>query len=708
MQKSTSEPMKPSARRAAPPLSRVWRGLSFRGRVVLVVSILFLLLVGLRIHGSSIALAASTWAPNEAMEHFVASPLLSRLRPGTRERWRSRLMAEPRVIRYDEWANEGTPYSLAQFSHVPAFPVVNTNVGTGQNMLVLPWAPVLHISALARPATWGYLLFGPEHGLAWCWWFQVLGCFVALYLLFELLVPHRPWLALLGAGWFCGSAYVVCWSLWPAYVTGLGVSVLVGAYWLLRSTRPAVIIGCGALVGVAFAAFCMQLYPPWQVPLGHTFVLLFAALVWRDRLWRAVHTQARLKLYGLGLALAGAAVLLGSFLISSGDALRAMAQSDYPGERLALGGDCPGWRLLGGFFNIFTKDFDASYNPSESSGFFLLSPALIVAAAVSPRIRSRLGPVVWLLLPWTGLLVYFCVAPIPEWLAAVTLLGHAPGYRAQLALGLISVILSLRLLVAAERLPLGRQAFRTALLVLTLCGGLYLWQGLEWQANVGYFTGRLPVWFYVICLVAALLSALLVLGRARIFAALLVPAVVVTSADFNPLSAGFPDWRSSELSTAIQRVLAQDGTPSERRPLWLTYGKRYFGGTVAHLMGARALGGISYYPQLGLWQTLDEDGSERWKYNRFAGTTFEPLPQGSSKVEFQVPSVNMLTVFVSPLNQKLWDMGVRHVLTFGNVEAITAPPFKLSYHSLEQNFAIWDLPPPSPRKERKSKKRTQL
>ena len=689
---------------AAGLASRVWQDLSFRGRVSLVVSALFFVLVGLRIHGSSIALAASSWAPDEAMERFVASPLLSRLHPDTRERWRSRLMAEPRLVRYDEWANEGTPYALAQFTHVPAFPVVNTNVGNGQNMLVLPWAPVLHISALARPATWGYLLFGPEHGLAWCWWLQVLGCFIALYLLFELLLPSRPWLAVLGAVWFCGSSYVVCWSLWPAYVTGLGVAALVGAYWVLRSTRPAVIVVCGALVGVAFAAFCMQLYPPWQVPLGYTFLLLFAALAWRDRLWRGVLTRARSRLCGLALALASAAALLGSFVISSSGALRAMAESDYPGQRLTLGGDCPGWRLFGGFFNIFTKDFstyaeNVGYNPSEASGFFLLFPAVLVAAAASPCIRSRLGPVVWLLLPWTGLLVYLSIAPIPEWLASVTLLGHAPAYRAQLALGLISVILCLRLLAVAQRLPLGREAFRAALLVLTTCGGLYLWQGLAWQAAVQYFPqGRLPVWLGVICLMAALLSALLALGRARMFAALLIPALAATSADFNPLSVGFPDWRSSELSTAIQRVQAQDETSSGQRPLWLTYGKQYFGGSLAHIMGARALGGISYYPQLRLWQPLDEDGSERGKYNRFAGVTFEPLALDSRRIEFQVGSVNMLTVFVSPLNRKLWKMGVRHVLTFGNVDVVTAPPFKLLYRSTQQDFAIWDLPPPEPPK----------
>jgi hypothetical protein len=470
--------------------TRLWQGLTFRARVLLVAGSLFFTLVGLRIHGSSIALLAVLWEPEQAMEHFVASPLLSELSAGSRKHWQSRLMAVPRRIRYDEWANEGTPSSLSQFSHVPRFPVVNTTVGNGQNMLVLPWCPILHPAALARPATWGYLLLGPERGLAWFWWSQVFGCFIALYLLFELIVPIRPWLSLLGATWFCGSAYVVCWSLWPAYVTGLGAFTLVGMYWLSRSTRPAVIIACGALAGTAFAGFCMQLYPPWQVPLGYTLVLVFAALVWRDRLWQSALARGGIKLVALGLALALTAGLLMSFVISSYDALEAMSLSDYPGQRRAFGGDLPAWRLFGGFFNAFTENLLVGHlglNASEASGFFLLFPAVVVAAAVSPRIRSRFGPVVWLLLPWTGLLVYFCIAPIPEWLASATLLSFVPGYRAQLALGLISVILSLRLLAGASGLELSRESWRTALWVFVLSGGLYVWLGLEWEARVQRF-----------------------------------------------------------------------------------------------------------------------------------------------------------------------------------------------------------------------------
>jgi hypothetical protein len=682
---------------------RAWAKLAFRTRLLLATAVLFVVLVALRIHGSSIALAASWWAPDEARQAVVAAPIVAALEGEAQARAKQWLMTEPRRIRFDEWANEGTPYALAQFTHEPRFPVINTNVGAGQNMLVLPWAPVLHPMLVARPMTWGYLLLGPERGLAWSWWIQSLGCFVALFLLFELIVPGRPWLALLGSFWFCSSAYVVWWSLWPAYVTGLGVFALLGVYWLLTSMRPAVILGSGLLAALAFSGFCTQLYPPWQVPLGYTFVAIFVGLLWRDRPLARMQQLLWLRLSALGLSLVTALLVLGLFLHVTHDALVAFAESDYPGQRRSLGGDGPAWRLFGGFFNFFTKSFWAvtreeaphDFNPSESAGFFLLLPAVVVAALVSPRIRARLGPVVWALLPWVLVLGSFCVTGVPQWFAEVTLLGHAQGYRAQLALGLASIVCCIRLVAVSSRLPVDRETLRVGVAVFLLCVGLYLWQGLELESQVHLFARALPQAVLLVAALAAALSALAAVGRTRSFALILVLGLLVTSGNFNPLAVGFPDWRKSELGTAISDVLENDAAVEDGRapPLWLTYGGDYpTAGTLAVLMGARALGGVYYYPQPELWAPLDPKGKQRFRYNRFAITRLDYGEPKSSRIEFQTRGPSLLTVTAPPLSHRLWNMGARYVLTFGNESGL--PRAKLELLHRGRNFAIYRIPAP--------------
>jgi hypothetical protein len=683
--------------------ARVWARLAFRTRLMLTTAVLFVALVALRVHGSSIALAAAWWAPDEARQAFVAAPIVAELEGEAQalaEKW---LMTEPRRIRFDEWANEGTPYALAQFTHDPRFPVINTNVGAGQNMLVLPWAPVLHPVLVARPMTWGYLLLDPERGLAWSWWIQSLGCFVALFLLLELIVPGRPWLAVLGSFWFCSSAYVVWWSLWPAYVTGLGAFALLGVYWLLTSMRPAVILGSGLLAALAFSGFCTQLYPPWQVPLGYTFVALFVGLLWRDRPAARVQQLLWLRLSALGLSLVTALLVLGLFFHTTHDALIAFAESDYPGQRRSLGGDSPAWRLFGGFFNFYTKGFYAftreetphDFNPSESAGFFLLLPAVLVAALVSPRIRARIGPVVWALLPWVLLLGWFCVTEVPRWFAEITLLGHAQGYRAQVALGLASIVCCTRLLAVSSRLPVDRETVRVGVAVFLVCAGLYLWLGLELESQVRLFSRALPQAVVLVAAVAAVLSALAAIGRTRSFALILVLGILVTSGNFNPLALGFPDWRKSELGTAIHDVLANDAVRNDgdAPPLWLTYGGDYpSAGTLAVMMGARSLGGVYYYPQPELWAALDPKGKQRYRYNRFAITRLNYGQLKSGRIEFQTRGPSLLTVTASPLNPKLWRMGARYVLTFGNESGLARAELELLHRG--RNFAIYRIPAP--------------
>lgn len=654
----------------------------------------FSALVSLRVHGSSLALSSQIWAPDTAMQHFVAAPLLARMQPDAAESWRDVLMAEPRYIRLDEWAHE-TPWALSQLTHTPRFPVINRNFGGGQNMLLLPWVPVAHVAAIARPMTWGYLLFGAQRGLAWAWWSQAFLCFIALYLLFEALEPGRPWLAVLGAGWYCASAYVVFWSLWPAYVTGLGVASVVCAYWTLRSSRLWVILASGLGVGVSFSAFVMQLYPPWQVPLGHTFLVLFAALFWRDRLWTRFRERSSARLAGIGLAVLSATLILGAFVGSSIDALRAFAQSDYPGQRRLLGGDTPAWRLFGGLYNAFMKDwFTPDFNPSEAAGFFLLFPAVLIAAAVSRPVRQRLGPVVWWLLPVAGLLILYCVTPVPGWLASVTLLSMAQGFRTQIALGLISIIVSVRLLAVTSELPRDRRAAWTAGVVLVGCAAFFLWQGHQLQTHGKLFAeARFPPWVLAVSLGAAVLSSCMALGWTRWFAGLLTLGLLATSATWNPLSIGFPDFRRSELGAAIRDITKRDGAGAPS--LWLTYGGASYpnNGIIGQLMGARTLAGVYEYPQPDFWKPLDPRGKHRTKYNRYVNARLMPAPLGFRGVRFEMVTYLMIRVTVSALHPALRSMGARYVLTFGRQPTITSPPMSLLYTSSRGDFAIWELPP---------------
>src|SRR5262249_49394671 len=167
------------SRKADRSLSKIWRHLigagatlafwrpnsrrcSRRAQFFFALWVLFLVLVAAGIHGSSIAFAIQEWSPGSHYSGYLLPRIADKLGGLNVGALGNLALSTPRIDRSDEWI-KNTPPALGQFNHDPKFPVVNTNIGDGQNMLAwMPNTPVWHLTALARPATWGYFFLGPQ------------------------------------------------------------------------------------------------------------------------------------------------------------------------------------------------------------------------------------------------------------------------------------------------------------------------------------------------------------------------------------------------------------------------------------------------------------------------------------------------------------------------------------------------------------------
>lgn len=676
--------------------------LGHRGRFLIGIWLLFAILVGLRIHGSSIFFVAKFWAGDAAAQrHFLFAETLEKMEPAQANRYREALLAKPRMSRWDEWAHV-IPAVLSQFTHQPRHPVVNTNFGAGQNMLVIPWVPVVHPTLVSRPVTWGYLMFGQRRGLAWSWWFSPFFCLSALYLLFEILFPGRKLIPTLGAVWITGSAYVVCWSHWPASYIGMGSMVICSAYWCLTVTSPLRRWLAGGGLGLTVAGFAILLYPPWLIPLGYTFATLGVGLVMRDRLWPRLRERQAIGPLVLGAALA--AILVGTFLLSTADALAAMANTVYPGHRRLSGGDAPWAQIFGGFYNALTvrKSFDALQNESESAGFFLFMPVVILALLLSPGVRRRFDPVAWALL---GLGIAFLIYGkfgFPQWLASMLLWDRFQGFRAQIAVGFISITLSLYLLSAGQRGHEGRPGHIIAAWCFVGSAAFFLWQGFELQLMAQLFpgAGALPLPVLLVSLLASGMGVLLVLGWSRVFAVWLVVALIATSGTFNPLYVAFPTLEGSEIRRAVRVILERDRKLG-RNHTWLVYGGGPVmnTGALASMMGVKSISGIHMHPAPHLWKVLDPEGAHIEKTNRYAVVSLlqEPLDKPDVDLILPPPRNVLLSIHASPLHPAFAKLGARYAITFGRSNVINPNDFKLLYWSADRrSFAIWELTRPDP------------
>ncbi len=535
------------------------------------------------------------------------------------------LLGRNRLIRADEWLVV-TRMAIGQHHHRPAWPVVNTNLGPdGHNMLVvgMTGVPVAHVSALSRPATWGFFAFDLRRALAWYWWLPPFGCLLAVWGVLAVLLPGRWQLGLATAAVFTSSAYIVAWSNWPAYAVLFPAAAFWSCFELLRTHGWWRLSALGAGLGLSLSGFVLELYPPWQVTLGYLFAFLTVAVVLRERSWTLL-TPPRVA------ALAGSAAVFAficwSWWSDARPAIEAMQATIYPGQRTTIaGGGMQLWMSFRGFLNAHTLYADGgTLNASEASSFFYFAPVAAAAmgvAAAARRIRPAAIEIALLL--FCALALWFQLIGFGTRLAELTLWGRVVPVRADLALGLASVLWCSLRVGTTTGVSSSRMSTSIAVPI-----------ALAWAAAVTAITvrapatavGTLPGWSWLaLPLGVFTLSWALLAGRPAAFLGPLLALNMLVTFPFNPLV------RAPTFVRGTPALLEPIGP--DRRPTLV----------VGYLTGASALlaaglpvaNGVFYYPPMSLWEALDPGHVSKPVWNRYQHLVFEPAA-GVAKAGYRI------------------------------------------------------------------------
>ncbi len=532
------------------------------------------------------------------------------------------IIGESRAIRSDE-AMISTPMAVGQYNHFPRFPVVNKNLGPeGQNMLIVGGSgvPVQHVSAFAKPATWGFFFLDLAQALAWYWWFPVFGGLIAVWSLMNLLFPGRWKLMLALSASYIFSPYASAWSFTPAYAVMFPSLALAFALFLLKNRSWPLAIFSGLFLGLSLSGFVLFLYPAWQVPLGYLFLSLFIGMVIRDRLFRFFAFQPFVSFI---LALSVASFVLYFWWIDAHEAIKVLTETVYPGQRLLVtGGDLEPSYWVRGISSIVTlrNDFGYSNSCEMASFIYLILPVFFGIAVYMLRTR-RVDPVALLAALFFIFISYYQFVGIPSNLAKISLWGSSGGSRADIAVGFSQLILVAFLLT---RRPFNQQGSSgillgrfPAILVSLLWSGLLITFFVIMTTFFVGFNGQSRVFSYVVALLVIFLTGVasfyLLSGRGRHFAVLYCLITFVISFPFNPLVRA-PD------NIAPRSDFLDKRDPSVGRVLVLG------GGAIQAMMlmasGFSVLNGVHYYPQFQLWKKLDPSGKMNSIYNRYQHLDF--------------------------------------------------------------------------------------
>ena len=621
------------ARRAIFPF-RGKRGAGVAAAILppLVALVGMLVLTGLNLNGSSVNLLSARNAPDSSL-----------------------VAGTPRTIRSDEWSLS-TPNIVGNDRRgLPVQPWV------GMTPMFLPGSavgiPSMHWSTTFKPQDWPFLLLGPDRAFAMHWWMYLVGGFIGVYALL-LLLTTSPTLSSGIAALVTFAPTTAWWSNNPALITGYLAGALACVLTASRRQHLWASALWGAAAGYAMVASVLLLYPPWQVSLA--WVCLAVGVGWlidhRPRPARVVAAVAA--------ALAVSLPALALWYVQSRDAILAMANTYYPGHRLASGGggslawllDAPSSLWLSAPRPPVLQPADHTFtgaplpfaNTSEvSSGWFplpLLAVAVVTLSWVLIRTRRHrrhgatrtdatgavaegtvAGPadgerqhprVVWtgiLTGLVTALLLAWMLLPVPEFVGSVTMLGRVTGRRMPVALGLAAGVL---LAVSATALR-GHRPPRW-LAGLTLLGAvgtvaITVWAvaALPWLPS----RGEPSMWKVgVIALVLAAGAGLLVLGRLpAVAAAGLGLLSIVTYAPVNPLYRGLgPLTRDPIVTTLMPLVKA---TPGLRA---VVYGHAPDVTPLVVASGAQTLSGLTVYPDFAVWNRIAPAQEHNWnQYSKY-------------------------------------------------------------------------------------------
>ena len=646
-------------------ISKGWHFVSPGKLTVVTLLAAFVWLVGNGVTGSSLGMG------------IESTDLIARdMRP---------LLGKPRPIRSDEWL-VSTPLAIGQYNHSPQFPVINKNLGPdGQNMLVVTMTgvPVTHISALGRPATWGFFVFDLKRALAWYWWLPIFGCLLSLWALFSK-VFRLDWRFGLGlSALFTFSPYATAWSFWPAYLVmfpSLGLVALVN---LLNATSIKKTILWGMVFGFSLLGFIFILYPAWQVTVGYLFIFLLLGVFIRDKLYRLI-TFSKLAIIAVAVLLVMAVCYL--WWMDARDAIAAMMATVYPGQRAAVtGGSLSPWFMVKGLispFSLFSGKLPNT-NESESASFVYLLFPLGCLALINVIKNRKLDPILGSMVVFIALALFYQYFGFSDFVTKITLWGRTAPERVDLSLGLAQIMLIAYLIASSQKqkdVPKSKvNSWLILFLIATLAVTAYFSMGMPpgWRIKGVYIAAIIGV-----CL-TLLAAYALYAKKHKVFMGAMLLWTLPISLAFNPFSIAPRDFKAnlpgqeSDQDSGARRVL-------------------FIGNQVPAMMlmasGVPVLTGVFFYPQKSLWKILDPNGAQTSVHNRYQHLIFLLNEKQHNQASFiRAPQPDLVYVDINGASFNFDSLPIDYVISDKQSGSTLLDNPSLRYKDETNNDLVFDV-----------------
>ena len=353
-----------------------------------------------------------------------------------------------RGIRSDEWARGTIIYKALDYENYPFFSSIlratptETVLTTGK----VAW----DISALYRPATWGFLILGFSRGLSFLWCFKMIFIFMTSFDLFMVLTKKRFFsisfaLAML---WAPVMQWWFATPITDLILFGFGAILAFRKY--LLADKALNKIAYVIIVIICGGAFVLTCYPAWIVPCAYIVLGLFIWVVIENR--KSAHMSLKRDVPIIFGALLFFGASMGYIFWRSIPEMKLMMNTAYPGTTRPA--DPVSFNLLfSSFFNIYSTVtenlvkaglFLNGSNMSEMSAAIMLFPLGILLSIVAMIKKKKADSFSIILKVISVFFGVFSFLNMPLMLRKITLMNFTMPKRLFPILALIQLIILFR------------------------------------------------------------------------------------------------------------------------------------------------------------------------------------------------------------------------------------------------------------------------
>lgn len=514
------------------------------------------------------------------------------------------IIGEPEDIRSDEFL-VNTQMIVAQDS--AGYPLINKNIGDGQNMSIVIDVPYKEWSVMFKPLNIPFLVLPLDFAFAFKWWMMIFLLIISVYYFILEIMSKKKWLAILLSLAFAFSPFIHWWyqyiTIAPLFFSFFIMTVLLKIH-KSRGVRSDIL--WSLLLIYLLTCFALVIYPPFQIPCVLVVLAFYAAL-----LITKIKNKGRIKkplLFIVGSGMATLAIL-GVFILTRWNDIEAVMNTSYPGVRVVSAGNPEPSTANGLIFSSFLQplfleeDNVASYgsNQSEISNFFVTTPmvwafGLFVAFASIRRRRYKDAVFIIAMLIIIALFLARMTIPLGDPFYKLLGLSSVPITRMYIGVGLSSFLLLLFSIICATK----RRVSLSKVNVWRFVSANLLIYSILIIYSIIHAPDVIDRTLYAILflLAAAVGSYILASGKFKLFAVLLAVGSFLTIVTINPLYRSIDIYRNNSISEMISET--SKGYPGSK---WIVSGNLMFENW-PQINNAQSVSGVFAIPQINLFSNI--------------------------------------------------------------------------------------------------------